>query len=79
MSGFNIDEIKMIAEVERKMDSGEQPFVMFSGQRVAVPQTTMDVLGLAQGQTINHTIFMAVLQANLADCQAAIAMGKGDE
>ncbi len=48
------EEIKMLAEVERQMDAGEVPFVVWAGNRMVVQQIVMDELGLESGQTVSH-------------------------
>ena len=70
------EEIKMLAEVERQMDAGEVPFVVWGGQRMTVRQLVMDELGLETGQTVSHEIAGAILNANLAACRAAVAADK---
>lgn len=73
---FTTKEIRALAEAERMMDAGQVPFVNFGGQRVMMRQEVMDELGLKQSQTINNQIFMAILQQNLAYCEAQIAIEK---
>ena len=70
------EEIKMLAEVERQMDAGEVPFVVWGGRRMTVRQLVMDELGLETGQTVSHEIAGAILNANLAACRAAVAADK---
>lgn len=64
------EEIKLLAEGERKMDAGEIAFVRLAGNRASVSPDVMQELGLQQGQTINNTIFLAILEANIANCKA---------
>ncbi len=70
------EEIKMLAVVERRMDAGEVPFVVWAGERMAVQQIVMDELGLQSGQTVSHEIAGAILGANLAVCRARVASAK---
>lgn len=56
------------------MDSGEMLYVMLGKDRVSVSRETMNELGLHPKQTINPTIFRAILEHNIASVQAAIAI-----
>jgi len=71
---FSVEETKALAKLERDMDSGAMPYVMFNWSRMAVTPDIMEELGLEQGQTINQAIMMSIMQAALAACQAKIAM-----
>lgn len=71
---LSVDEIRMLADQERRMDSGEQRFVLWRGQRAAVDPLVAEELGLENGQTINDAIWRAMLQAQLAQVRAAIQM-----
>ena len=70
------EQIGHLAQLERRMDSGEQPFVLLNEERIAVHVDVMTELGLDQGQTISQPIFVAILQAQLAHCQAQLEMKK---
>ena len=71
---FSIEEIKMLAELELKMDTGEQPYVMLNNQRAAFSQEVMDTLGVTNKQTINDEIWKAMVEESInqipkvADC-----------
>ena len=72
---FTIEDIRMLAEMERKMDSGEQPYVLDSDRnRWAVIPEIMDELGLESGQSVNGAIITAILEAIIASIQAHIAV-----
>ena len=71
---FTNEEIAMLAEAERKMDSGESQYVVYRGGRAAVPDETMDALGLVCGQTVNDVIWVRILETNIASLQARIAL-----
>ncbi len=73
---LNTEEIRILAELERQMDAGEVPFVVWAGNRMTVQQIIMDELGLESGQTVSHEIAGAILSANLAVCQANLATAK---
>jgi len=63
---FSVEETKALAKLERDMDSGAMPYVMFNWSRMAVTPDIMEELGLEQGQTINQAIMMSIMQAALA-------------
>jgi hypothetical protein len=80
---FSRDDIAMLAECERDMDSGKQPFVRDGkGDRWAMPADTLAECGCISGQTVSGTILRALLETNLAKCRAQLALraaaGKGD-
>ncbi len=54
--------IKMMAEMERRMDSGEIQFVMFEGNRLPITESLIKEFGLEPGQTINKVIFDAMAE-----------------
>lgn len=72
---LTLEDLRMLADQERKMDSGEQPHVIDKDRnRWAVSQEVMDELGLVSGQTVSDTIITAILEANVASIQARIAV-----
>ena len=68
---FTNEEIAMLAEQERRMDSGEQPFVVADDSRLAVMPEVMDEFGLVSGQTVTWIIVQRILE-----CQLAIVSAK---
>lgn len=68
------EQIRMLAQVERDMDAGKLDYVQLNGKRVVVSAKAKEHFGLRTGQTINSNIFGALLEFNLADVQAAIAL-----
>ena len=64
------EEIKLLAQLEHQMDTGEQPFVVYHGHRIAVSKTHMKRFKLRQAQSINDAIHMALLEANIEECRA---------
>ncbi len=65
---FNQDQIKMLAEVERRMDNGTMSFVRDnSGRRWAFSTEVLQTSGCISGQTVNETILTHLLEASLAD------------
>ena len=65
LRNFTVDEIKSLAEQERRMDRGEQPYVMHHGRRMAVIPEVMDELGLEVVQTISDAVNIAISQASI--------------
>lgn len=66
---FTTEQIRNLAHLERMMDKGEIPFVMYDGRRTPMLPAIMDELGLEQGQTVNEPIMVAaqdVLRASNA-------------
>ena len=74
---LTIKDIQMLAEQERRMDSGEQPHVLDTHRnRWSVSSDVMEELGLVSGQAVSVTIITAILEAQLASIQARIALDK---
>jgi len=71
-----IEEIKMLASIERKFDSGEMKYVLLNGGKVAVTDEALKELGLVEKQAISLTILRSILQFNIADCSAQMAINK---
>ena len=72
MSEFTREDIRMLAQCERDMDSGKQMFVVLGGSRMALTSECAEALGLVSGQTINALIFEAMLRWQIADLEAKI-------
>ncbi len=72
---FTVEDIRLLAEMERTMDSGEQPHV-FDKYRNRLPASPeiMDELGLVSGQTVSGATAEAILDANLASLQARFSV-----
>ena len=64
------EQIKDLAEIERMMDAEDVFYVCLNNQRIAVTDLVADQLGLTRGQTINQTIMIAILNAQLAQIEA---------
>jgi hypothetical protein len=73
------EDIRALADIERKMDSGEVAFVVFQGERLSVIPEVADELGLKQGQTISLAIFIAMTHANIRHCQREIELRKNPQ
>ena len=79
MSELTDEQIRMLAECERKMDSGEMPYVIWRGQRLSQRPYVMERLGLVVGQTISDPIFKRALELGIEECQKAIALRDTEE
>lgn len=75
------EEICMLAELERKMDSGEAPYVIVEGcsQRSALTQGDMSLFGLQTGQTVSNALWVAILKFKIEQIQRTLAHQQVDE
>jgi hypothetical protein len=73
---LTIEQIQQLAEMDRRMDSGEQPFVLWHGDRLPVFPTVMAEFGLKSGQTVSDLIAGKIMEAHLASVKAEIALKK---
>ena len=76
---FTREEIALLAQCERDMDSGKMPFVVLGGNRWGSSQECLDALGLISGQTVNLIIIQAMLRWKIDDCKAKIEEQKFQE
>jgi len=63
---FSTEQIAMLAQVERDMDSGKTPFVVENGQRYAFLQEVLDEFKIQSGQTVTAVILLALMEKTLA-------------
>jgi hypothetical protein len=68
------EDMKMLAALERRMDCGEQPYVVTDGGRMAFPASLLDECGIVSGQTVSHQMTITLMEMNLANLQAQIAI-----
>lgn len=61
---------KYFAELEKKMDSGEQPFVYLDSARMAVSSELLVQLGLEQGQEINTEMAIFIIEKGIENFAA---------
>jgi hypothetical protein len=59
---LSVKEIRQLAEIERGMDSGEIPYVVYAGHRTPIVRDVLDHLGLQSGQTVSHILWVAILE-----------------
>lgn len=75
MSGFSIEDLRLLAAAERQMDAGEVPWVRVEGAstRVMVSPELMELLDLRTGQTVSWTFYVEILRLSLEQCQKKVA------
>lgn len=77
---MTLEQMRKLAEVERRMDSGEQPFVEIHGYgRLAVPQHILDECGIVSGQTISSPMLRFLLKRVVVDLQVKTAIYKAQK
>lgn len=76
---MEIEGIRALAEVERQMDDGTQPFVIAGETRMAVQPSVMAEMGLACGQTVSMFLATEIMRYQLAHCQTQMALIKAAE
>ena len=64
---LSLEEVRLLAELERKMDSGEIPYVVLQNERIAVIPSIMKHLELKSGQTISMTIYLEIMKCSLSE------------
>ena len=67
---FSDKEQHMLAELQRKMDTGEIGFVLYGGHRFAVLGEELEYFRLVQGQMIDGETFEVIQERRLAQVQA---------
>lgn len=65
MKELTLEEIKLLAEQERRMDAGEVPYVIWSGNRFSVDSEILQHFNLKNQQTINDAIALAIMKFNI--------------
>ncbi len=65
MRDLSIEELKMLADCERGMDSGIIPYVVLNGDRCAIDHEILSHFGLINHQTIDSVIFIAIQKFNI--------------
>jgi hypothetical protein len=72
---FTQEQIKMLAQHDRNMDSGVTPFVRCEkGLRWSFTLPTMEECGVERGQTVSPVVLTALMQASIAQLEALIAI-----
>lgn len=70
------DVVKMMGKLERDMDAGTQPYVVYQGSRMALFEEVRDDLELVNGQTINLFMLEVILQKQVAHVQMLAVLKK---
>ena len=72
---LNAEQIRLVLEMERKMDAGEVSFIYAEGctQRCAMDSALMAELGLCSGQTISTVIWTSILRLKVKRLEDEIA------
>lgn len=75
---LSIEEIRMLSELERKMDSGEQTYVRLDGgsERLAFSADLLEECGIVSGQSISSAILITLIKMNIANLCTKIALDK---
>ena len=61
---MSVDEIKILAKLERDMDTGKQPFVVCDGQRWAFDYEILVPCGVKSGQTVFASLLTQLIKMN---------------
>jgi len=74
---MDIEQLRLLAEAERLMDSGEIPWVWAMSpygqmERLSVSPEIMEILQLEQGQTVNSIIVNGIADLSLMILQKKI-------
>lgn len=74
------EQVGLLAELDRKMDAGEQSFVLDDrGARWAFPCEVLGTFGVVSGQRVSSPVMLALMEAHLAHIQALIAIDKANK
>jgi len=73
---MNTEEMRLLAQCERDMDSGKQPYVSFNGDRWLFPLDLLAECGIQTGQTVSKHMLYTLTQMMLARVQTEIALNK---
>ena len=72
---FSAKEIRLLVDMERRMDSGEVPFIYVKGseQRCSMDPAHMAALGLTKGQIVSIDLWIEILKFKIEQCDRAMA------
>lgn len=81
IDNISAEDIRQLSQLERDMDSGQQPYVLVAGEqgRFAVSHDCLKEFGLETGQTVTNFIVCKILEWNIALTQSMIALSKASE
>lgn len=70
------NDAKALADINRQMDNGSQPYVKLNNSRVAVMPEAIKHFNLKQGQAITEEIFIEILKYNISQLEKKARMNK---
>lgn len=73
---FSDDDIRALANLEREMTAGQQPYVVCDGSRWAFKAELLSRLGMKSGQTISGHMLHELMRRNIADLEREIEQRK---
>lgn len=69
---FTIEQLAMLAKVDRDMDSGKQPYVYNRGERSAFSDELLNRFNIKSGQSVSDSIITKLTRAALKEVQQQI-------
>lgn len=77
---LSIEQVRQLAELDRKMDAGEQVYVTCDrGYRWAFDAELLAEAGVVSGQRCGNAVIESLLQLNLAHIESLIAIEKAQK
>lgn len=73
---LSLDDIRGLAKLERQMDDGEIPFVVFDGYRWSMPEEAMSHFQLRSGQTVSFVILREIQSFLIANIRRRIEIAE---
>lgn len=72
---FSAEELRLIIDLERRMDAGEVPYIYVAGshERAAMDPAHMQALGLEIGQTVSVDLWIEILKFKIEQLDREIA------
>jgi hypothetical protein len=70
---LSVREVRMLIDLDRAMDRGEQPYVTHEGWRWAFPGELLEALGLKTGETVSRSVLYQIQVLNLRHLEEQIA------
>lgn len=53
---LTVPELKMLVEIEKKMEAGDQPYIINNGQKWAFPVDLLRAVGLNSGEQVSNSV-----------------------
>ena len=73
------EEMKGLAQQERNMENGKQPYVMNRNGKWAFPAELLDECGIVSGQSVSDAMIQTLMQRSLANLSVKIAIQKAQK